>query len=131
MVIEDDVEIQANSCIDRASVGKTHIGRGTKIDNLVQVGHGSHIGEDALLASQVGLAGSTEIGNNVILTGQVGGGRPLQSRRWSHRHAPERRCRRHRSGRHRQRSARRRSQVVAEVFGPAEQVAGNRAGGAG
>jgi UDP-3-O-[3-hydroxymyristoyl] glucosamine N-acyltransferase len=72
VVIEDDVEIQANSCIDRASVGETHIGRGTKIDNLVQVGHGSHIGEDSLLASQVGLAGSTEIGNRVILTGQVG-----------------------------------------------------------
>jgi UDP-3-O-[3-hydroxymyristoyl] glucosamine N-acyltransferase len=72
VVIDDDVEIQANSCIDRASVGETHIGRGTKIDNLVQVGHGSHIGEDALLASQVGLAGSTEIGNRVILTGQVG-----------------------------------------------------------
>jgi UDP-3-O-[3-hydroxymyristoyl] glucosamine N-acyltransferase len=72
VVIADDVEIQANSCIDRASVGETRIGRGTKIDNLVQVGHGSHIGEDALLASQVGLAGSTEIGNKVILTGQVG-----------------------------------------------------------
>jgi UDP-3-O-[3-hydroxymyristoyl] glucosamine N-acyltransferase len=72
VVIEDDVEIQSNSCIDRASVGETHIGRGSKIDNLVQVGHGSHIGENSLLASQVGLAGSTEIGNNVILTGQVG-----------------------------------------------------------
>ncbi len=72
VVIEDDVEIQANSCIDRASVGETHIGRGTKIDNLVQVGHGSRIGEDSLLAAQVGIAGSTEIGNRVILTGQVG-----------------------------------------------------------
>jgi UDP-3-O-[3-hydroxymyristoyl] glucosamine N-acyltransferase len=72
VVIEDDVEIQANSCIDRASVGETHIARGTKIDNLVQVGHGSRIGEHSLLASQVGLAGSTEVGNNVILTGQVG-----------------------------------------------------------
>ena len=72
VVIEDDVEIQANSCIDRASVEKTHIGRGTKIDNLVQVGHGSRIGEHSLLASQVGLAGSTKIGNHVILTGQVG-----------------------------------------------------------
>ncbi|MGA9815281.1 MAG: UDP-3-O-(3-hydroxymyristoyl)glucosamine N-acyltransferase [Terriglobales bacterium] len=72
VVIEDDVEIQANSCVDRASVEKTRIGRGTKIDNLVQVGHGSRIGEDSLLASQVGLAGSTEVGNNVILTGQVG-----------------------------------------------------------
>jgi len=72
VVVEDDVEIQANSCIDRASVGETHIGRGVKIDNLVQVGHGSSIGADSLLASQVGLAGSTEIGNKVILTGQVG-----------------------------------------------------------
>jgi UDP-3-O-[3-hydroxymyristoyl] glucosamine N-acyltransferase len=71
-VLEDDVEVQANSCVDRASVGETHIGRGTKIDNLVQVGHGSSIGEDSLLAAQVGLAGSTEIGNRVILTGQVG-----------------------------------------------------------
>jgi UDP-3-O-[3-hydroxymyristoyl] glucosamine N-acyltransferase len=72
VVIEDDVEVQANSCIDRASVGETHIGRGVKIDNLVQVGHGSQVGEDALLCSQVGLAGSTEIGKRVILTGQVG-----------------------------------------------------------
>jgi len=72
VILEDDVEVQANSCIDRASVEKTRIGRGTKIDNLVQVGHGSHIGEHSLLASQVGLAGSTEVGNHVILTGQVG-----------------------------------------------------------
>jgi UDP-3-O-[3-hydroxymyristoyl] glucosamine N-acyltransferase len=72
VVIEDDVEIQSNSCVDRASVGETRIGRGTKIDNLVQVGHGSHIGEDSLLAAQVGLAGSTQVGNNVILTGQAG-----------------------------------------------------------
>ena len=72
VILEDDVEVQANSCIDRASVERTHIGRGTKIDNLVQVGHGSHVGEHSLLASQVGLAGSTDVGNNVILTGQVG-----------------------------------------------------------
>jgi UDP-3-O-[3-hydroxymyristoyl] glucosamine N-acyltransferase len=72
VIIDDDVEIQANSCIDRASVGETHISRGTKIDNLVQVGHGSRIGEHSLLASQVGLAGSTDVGNHVILTGQVG-----------------------------------------------------------
>lgn len=70
--IGDDVEVQANSCIDRASVGGTRIGRGTKIDNLVQVGHGSRVGEDTLLCAQVGLGGSTEIGNRVILTGQVG-----------------------------------------------------------
>src|SRR5271166_963372 len=66
VVIEDDVEVQANSCIDRASVGETHIGRGVK------VGHGSQVGEAALLCAQVGLAGSTEIGDRVILTGQVG-----------------------------------------------------------
>jgi UDP-3-O-[3-hydroxymyristoyl] glucosamine N-acyltransferase len=71
-VIDDDVEIQANACIDRASVGQTHIARGAKIDNLVQVGHGSRVGEDALLCAQVGLAGSTEVGKNVILAGQVG-----------------------------------------------------------
>lgn len=72
VVIGDDVEIQANSCIDRASVGETRIGRGVKVDNLVQVGHGTHVGEDSLLCAQVGLAGSTIIGNRVILTGQVG-----------------------------------------------------------
>jgi UDP-3-O-[3-hydroxymyristoyl] glucosamine N-acyltransferase len=72
VVLEDDVEVQANSCIDRASVGETHIGRGVKIDNLVQIGHAAQIGEDSLLAAQVGLAGSTEIGKNVVLTGQVG-----------------------------------------------------------
>lgn len=72
VVIEDDVEIQANSCVDRASLGETRIRRGTKIDNLVQVGHNCVVGEDSLLCSQVGLAGSTEIGKNVILAGQVG-----------------------------------------------------------
>jgi UDP-3-O-[3-hydroxymyristoyl] glucosamine N-acyltransferase len=72
VVIEDDVEVQANSCIDRASVGETRIGRGVKVDNLAQVGHGSRVGEDALICAQVGLAGSTEIGSKVILTGQVG-----------------------------------------------------------
>jgi UDP-3-O-[3-hydroxymyristoyl] glucosamine N-acyltransferase len=71
-VIEDDVEIQANACIDRASVGETRISRGAKIDNLVQVGHGSQVGEDTLLCAQVGLAGSTDVGKSVILAGQVG-----------------------------------------------------------
>jgi UDP-3-O-[3-hydroxymyristoyl] glucosamine N-acyltransferase len=71
-VIEDDVEIQANACIDRASVGETRISRGAKIDNLVQVGHGSKVGEDTLLCAQVGLAGSTDVGRSVILAGQVG-----------------------------------------------------------
>ncbi len=71
-VLEDEVEVQANACVDRASVGESRISRGAKIDNLVQVGHGSSVGEDTLLCAQVGLAGSTEVGKNVILTGQVG-----------------------------------------------------------
>jgi len=72
VILEDDVEVQAMAAIDRASVGETRIGRGSKVDNLVQVGHGSTVGEDTLLCAQVGLAGSTEIGNRVILAGQVG-----------------------------------------------------------
>jgi len=71
-VLEDKVEVQANSCIDRASVGETRIAAGAKIDNLVQVGHGSAVGENTLLCAQVGLAGSSVIGKNVILAGQVG-----------------------------------------------------------
>jgi UDP-3-O-[3-hydroxymyristoyl] glucosamine N-acyltransferase len=71
-VLEDDVEVQANACVDRASIGETRVRRGAKIDNLVQVGHGSEVGEDSLLCAQVGLAGSTVIGKNVILAGQVG-----------------------------------------------------------
>jgi UDP-3-O-[3-hydroxymyristoyl] glucosamine N-acyltransferase len=66
------VDVQANACIDRATVGATVIGNGTKIDNLVQIGHGSRIGEDSLVCAQTGLAGSSVIGNNVILAGQVG-----------------------------------------------------------
>jgi len=72
VVVESDAELQANACIDRASVGESRIGRGTKIDNLVQVGHSCTIGHDTLLCGQVGLAGTTEVGNNVILAGQVG-----------------------------------------------------------
>lgn len=71
-VIEDDVEIQAHSAVDRATIGETRIGRGTKIDNLVQVGHASKVGEDTMLCGQVGLAGTTRVGNNCILAGQVG-----------------------------------------------------------
>ena len=71
-ILEDQVEIQANACVDRASIGETRVRRGAKIDNLVQVGHGSTVGEDTLLCAQVGLAGSTEVGKNVILAGQVG-----------------------------------------------------------
>jgi UDP-3-O-[3-hydroxymyristoyl] glucosamine N-acyltransferase len=71
-VLEDGVEVQANACVDRASIGETRIAAGAKIDNLVQVGHGSTVGENTLLCAQVGLAGSTTIGKNVILAGQVG-----------------------------------------------------------
>ena len=71
-VIEDDVEIGAGTTIDRASVGESRIGRGTKIDNLVQIGHSCTVGEDTLLCAQVGLAGSSHIGNRVILAGQAG-----------------------------------------------------------
>jgi UDP-3-O-[3-hydroxymyristoyl] glucosamine N-acyltransferase len=71
-VLEDAVEVQANSCIDRASVGETRIGPGVKIDNLVQVGHGSKVDANTLLCAQVGLAGSSEIGKNAILAGQAG-----------------------------------------------------------
>lgn len=71
-VLEDDVEVQANACVDRATVGETRVGRGTKIDDLVLVGHASNVGTDAMLCGQVGLAGSTRIGNGCILAGQVG-----------------------------------------------------------
>lgn len=71
-VIEDDVEIQAHSVIDRATVGETRIGRGTKIDNLVQVGHACKVGSDTMLCGQVGLAGTTKVGDRCILAGQVG-----------------------------------------------------------
>jgi UDP-3-O-[3-hydroxymyristoyl] glucosamine N-acyltransferase len=72
VVIEDDVEIGANTAIDRPAVGETRIASGTKIDNLVQVAHGVTIGRNALLAAQVGIAGSTTIGDDVMLGGQVG-----------------------------------------------------------
>jgi UDP-3-O-[3-hydroxymyristoyl] glucosamine N-acyltransferase len=70
--IEDDVEIQANACIDRATIAETRIGRGTKVDNLTHLAHNVNVGENSLLCAQVGIAGSTNIGKNVILTGQVG-----------------------------------------------------------
>lgn len=70
VIVEDDVEIQANSAVDRGAVSDTRIGRGTKIDNLVQVGHACTVGEDTILCGQVGLAGTTHIGNQCILAGQ-------------------------------------------------------------
>ncbi|MCA2969518.1 MAG: UDP-3-O-(3-hydroxymyristoyl)glucosamine N-acyltransferase [Acidobacteriaceae bacterium] len=72
VVVEDDVEIQALTAVDRATVGETRIKRGAKIDNLVQIGHASVVGEDNILCSQVGLAGSTILGKSVLLAGQVG-----------------------------------------------------------
>ena len=72
VVIEDDVEIGAGTTIDRASVGESRIRRGSKIDNLVQIGHSCTVGEDSLLCAQVGLAGSSHIGSRVILAGQAG-----------------------------------------------------------
>ena len=71
-VIEDDVEVQANACVDRATVGETRVRRGAKLDNLVQVGHASEVGENSILCAQVGLAGSSHLGKNVLLAGQVG-----------------------------------------------------------
>jgi UDP-3-O-[3-hydroxymyristoyl] glucosamine N-acyltransferase len=72
VVLDDDVEIGANSCVDRAAVEATRIGRGTKLDNLVQIAHNCGIGEDCMIVAQVGIAGSTRIGNHVTLAGQVG-----------------------------------------------------------
>lgn len=72
VVIEDDVEIGANVAIDRARFGKTVIGRGTKIDNLVQIAHNVQIGENSIIVAQVGISGSTKIGRHVILAGQAG-----------------------------------------------------------
>ena len=72
VVLEDDVEIGANACIDRAQTGSTRIGAGTKIDNLVQIGHNCRIGKHCVIASQTGLAGSTVIGDYVKVAGQVG-----------------------------------------------------------
>ena len=72
VVLEDDVEIGANTCIDRAALEVTLIRRGTKLDNLVQIAHNCQIGEDCMIVSQVGISGSTKIGNHVTLAGQVG-----------------------------------------------------------
>lgn len=72
VVLEDDVEIGANTCIDRAALEVTLIRRGTKLDNLVQIAHNCQIGEDCMIVSQVGISGSAKIGNHVTLAGQVG-----------------------------------------------------------
>ena len=72
VVIEDDVEIGANTTIDRARFKETHVSRGTKIDNLVQIGHNVFLGPHNILVSQCGIAGSSKTGRNVVLGGQVG-----------------------------------------------------------
>jgi UDP-3-O-[3-hydroxymyristoyl] glucosamine N-acyltransferase len=74
VIVEDDVEIGANSTIDRATLGETVIGRGTKIDNLVHVGHNVDVGERCLMAAQVGIGGSARVGRDVMLGGQAGVG---------------------------------------------------------
>jgi UDP-3-O-[3-hydroxymyristoyl] glucosamine N-acyltransferase len=70
--LEDDVELGANACVDRATMGRTVVGKGTKVDNLVQVGHNTTIGPLTLIAAQTGIAGSTKVGMGVVLGGQVG-----------------------------------------------------------
>jgi len=72
VVIEDDVEIGACCTIDRGTIGETRIGRGTKFDNLVHIGHNVRIGEHSLVVAQVGVGGSTTIGRQVVIAGQVG-----------------------------------------------------------
>ncbi len=72
VVLEDDVEIGANTTIDRATMGETRIGRGTKIDNLVQIAHNVAVGQDTVIVAQVGISGSTTVGSRVTLAGQVG-----------------------------------------------------------
>ena len=72
VVIEDDVEIGANTTIDRAALGETRIGQGTKIDNQVQIGHNVQVGKGSIIVAQVGIAGSSKLGDKVILAGQVG-----------------------------------------------------------
>jgi UDP-3-O-[3-hydroxymyristoyl] glucosamine N-acyltransferase len=72
VVLEDDVELGANVCVDRAALGETRIGRGTKVDNLVQIAHNVRIGEHCLLVAQVGISGSTTIGHHSVFAGQSG-----------------------------------------------------------
>jgi UDP-3-O-[3-hydroxymyristoyl] glucosamine N-acyltransferase len=72
LVIEDDVEIGANSTIDRGALGATRIGRGTKLDNMVHVAHNCEIGEDVVIAAQTGISGSSTVGNGAVIAGQVG-----------------------------------------------------------
>jgi UDP-3-O-[3-hydroxymyristoyl] glucosamine N-acyltransferase len=77
VVVEEEVEIGANSAVDRATLGETRLGRGSKLDNLVQVGHNVQVGEASILCGQVGIAGSARLGKGVVLGGQAGVGNHL------------------------------------------------------
>jgi UDP-3-O-[3-hydroxymyristoyl] glucosamine N-acyltransferase len=81
VLIEDDVEIGANSCVDRGALGQTRIGRYTKIDNLVQIAHNVDVGERVVIAAQTGISGSTVIEDDAIIGGQVGMGDHARVRR--------------------------------------------------
>ncbi len=72
VILEDNIEIGANTCIDRATLSSTIVGKGTKIDNLVQIAHNVKIGENCIIVAQVGIAGSTKVGNRVVIAGQAG-----------------------------------------------------------
>ena len=72
VILEDDVEIGANTTIDRATMGSTIIRKGVKLDNLIQIAHNVEIGENTVIAAQTGISGSTKVGKNCIIGGQVG-----------------------------------------------------------
>jgi UDP-3-O-[3-hydroxymyristoyl] glucosamine N-acyltransferase len=72
VVLEDGVEIGANACIDRAQTDETRVGAGTKVDNLVQIGHNCRVGRDCALSAQTGISGSCRLGDRVVTAGQVG-----------------------------------------------------------
>ncbi|HYP53261.1 MAG TPA: UDP-3-O-(3-hydroxymyristoyl)glucosamine N-acyltransferase, partial [Pyrinomonadaceae bacterium] len=74
VIIEDDVELGAHTCVDRGALGETRVGRGTKIDNLVQIAHNVHIGERVVIAAQTGISGSTVVESDAVIGGQVGFG---------------------------------------------------------
>ena len=126
-VIGDDVEIQAHSAIDRATVGETHIGRGTKIDNLVQVGHACKVGEDTLLCGQVGLGGNHRSGQSLHPGGTSRRGGPPDDRRRRHRLGPERRSRRRAGRGHLLRLSRDGQSGVAKIRGRFQPAAGTAA----
>ena len=125
VVLEDEVEVQANATVDRAAVGETRIRKGAKVDNLVQVGHGSKVGRNTLLCAQVGLAGSTDVGDDVDPDRSGRRGRPLSNRRRRHRNRADGNPLRRRTGKIGLRLSRHRQPTLVEVFGDLHQAAGN------